>query len=222
MPGGSSAPWHLRAPGCMRDRTSNRDAVAATLATRRHVDHELSGSTRRRAAGCGTNTCRHICGPHRPENRGPQLGARQRRRSRLLCPPVMWSAVGLGGLGDGDGVAEGFELADVVAGLAALVGSGLVVAGSELVVAGGGVAEQVPDDGQDGAGDGDLGAGGATAAGDAPVAFAEEGVGAGGGYGGLAQVAAQPGVALAFAVAGSGAGLDGAATQPGPGCRVAR
>src|ERR1700748_2359757 len=75
---------------------------------------------------------RRISSPcDRPENRGPQLGARQRRRSRLCGPLVMWSAVRLGGLGDGDGVAEGFELADVVAGLAALVGSGLVVAGSE-------------------------------------------------------------------------------------------
>ena len=90
----------------------------------------------------------------RPENRGPQLGARHRRRSRP-APPVRWSAVGLGGLGDGDGVAEGLELADVIAGLAALVGPGLVVAGSEVVVAGGGFAEQVPDDDQDGAGDGD-------------------------------------------------------------------
>jgi hypothetical protein len=50
-------------------------------------------------------------------------------QGRLCGPPVMWSAVGLGGLGDGDGVAEGFELADVIACLAALVGSGLVVAG---------------------------------------------------------------------------------------------
>jgi IS30 family transposase len=145
----------------------------------------------------------------RPENRRPQLGARQRRRSRLCGPLVMWSAVRLGGLGDGDGVAEGFELADVIAGLAALVGSGLVVAGSEVVVAGGGVVEQVPDDDQDGSGDGDLGAGGAAAAGEAPVAFAGEGVGAGGGDSGPAQVAPQPGVALAFAGAGAGAGLDG-------------
>src|SRR5262252_8037094 len=91
----------------------------------------------------------------------------------------MWSAVGLGGLGDGDGVAEGLELADVIAGLAVLVGSGLVVAGSEVVVAGGGVVEQVPDDDQDGAGGGGLGAGGAAAAGEAPVAFAEEGAGSG-------------------------------------------
>jgi hypothetical protein len=51
-----------------------------------------------------------------------------------------------GCLGEGNGVAEGFELADVVAGLAVLVDPAGVVAGAEILVAGGAVGEQVPDD----------------------------------------------------------------------------
>jgi len=65
----------------------------------------------------------------------------------------MWRWSGC--LGEGDGVAEGFELADVVAHLAVLVHPAGVIAGAEVVVAGGGVIEQVPDDDQDGAGDRD-------------------------------------------------------------------
>ena len=49
-------------------------------------------------------------------------------------------------MGEGDCVAECFELADVVAGLAFGVGAAGVVAGAEVVVAGGGVGQQVPDD----------------------------------------------------------------------------
>jgi hypothetical protein len=58
-------------------------------------------------------------------------------------------APGSGGVlaeGDGDVVAEGFELALGVAGLAAAVGVPGVPAGSEVAVAGGGVVQQVPDD----------------------------------------------------------------------------
>src|SRR6266536_187390 len=53
---------------------------------------------------------------------------------------LRWS----GGLGEGDRVAEGFELADVVAGLAVLVGPAGVVAGAEVGVAGGGIGEVDP------------------------------------------------------------------------------
>src|SRR5690348_7974849 len=65
-------------------------------------------------------------------------------------------AAGSGGVlaeGDDDVVAEGFELAAGVAGLAAAVGVPGMPAGSEVAVAGGGVAEQVPDDDQDGPAD---------------------------------------------------------------------
>jgi len=60
-----------------------------------------------------------------------------------------------------------------------------VVAGAEVVVAGGAVGEQVPDDDQDGAGDGDQGFELAAALGQAPVAFAGEGAGLAGRGGGL-------------------------------------
>jgi len=53
-----------------------------------------------------------------------------------------------GGL-QGDPVAEGFELANVVALLAFWVGTGVVVAGAEVVELDGLVAQQVPDEDQD-------------------------------------------------------------------------
>ena len=112
-----------------------------------------------------------------------------------------------GGGFEGDGVAEGFELADVVA-LAALdVGAGVVEAGSEVVVVGVRVGQQVPDDDQDGAADRDDGPLGATPPRDAPVAFPEEGVGPPGRDGGFAEDAGEVRVAVAggagaFAFAG--------------------
>jgi hypothetical protein len=47
-----------------------------------------------------------------------------------------------GNLGEDDGVAEGFQLADVVAHLAVLVDPAGVVAGAEVVVAGGAAGQQ--------------------------------------------------------------------------------
>ena len=92
-----------------------------------------------------------------------------------------------------------------------------VVAGAEVAEAGGGVGEQVPDDDQDGAGDGDQGLELAAAFDEPPVAFAEEGVGAGGGGGGFAEVPLEVGVALAgLAAAAAGPGLDGARGQLRP------
>jgi hypothetical protein len=73
---------------------------------------------------------------------------------------------------------------------------------------------RVPDDGQDGAGDGDEGLEFAAAFDDASVAFAEEGVRFGGRGGGLAERTFQVGVALAgLAAAGHRPGLDGARAQ---------
>ena len=83
---------------------------------------------------------------------------------------------GSGGGVKGDLVAEGFELADVVALAAFGVDAGGVVAGAEVAELGGRVRQQVPGDDQDGAAGGDDGTFGAAAAGDAPVPFAEEGV----------------------------------------------
>jgi hypothetical protein len=52
----------------------------------------------------------------------------------------------LGGGFEGDAVAEGFELSDVVALLGVGVDVSVVVVGAELVESGVGVGEQVPDD----------------------------------------------------------------------------
>src|ERR1700761_3419831 len=79
------------------------------------------------------------------------------RDKRCSGPAVtamrLWLARGSGGVlaeGDGDVVAEGFELALGVAGLAAAVGVPGVPVGAEVAVAGGGVVQQVPDDSEDG------------------------------------------------------------------------
>jgi hypothetical protein len=93
-------------------------------------------------------------------------------------------------------VAEGLELADEVAGLACGVEVAAVPVGTELLVGGVRVVDQVPGDDEYRAGDGDQSFGMAAAFDDAPVSGAEEGVGAGGGVGGLTESALEPGVAL--------------------------
>src|SRR5215218_3364404 len=127
-----------------------------------------------------------------------------------------------GGL-QGDRVAQRLQLADVVALAAVGVDAGVVEARAQIVEAGIRVRQQVPDDDQDGAADRDDGLLGAAAAGDAPVALAEEGVGLAGGRGGLAQHPGQVGVAvpgggLAFLLAGR---LLDAGRKPGPGDQMA-
>ncbi|MDM4721680.1 hypothetical protein QTQ03_19555 [Micromonospora sp. WMMA1363] len=85
-------------------------------------------------------------------------------------------------------MAEGFELPDEGVELAVGVDAPVVVVGAEVLVAGGRVGEQVPDDDQDGAGDGDEGLAFTAAFDDAPVAFGEEAAAAaGGGAGGQAE-----------------------------------
>ena len=81
-----------------------------------------------------------------------------------------------GGL-QGDPVAKGFEFADVVALLTFWVDARVVVAGAEVVELDCVVAQQVPDDDQDGTTDRDDGLLFPAAASDAPVAFAQERVG---------------------------------------------
>ena len=75
-------------------------------------------------------------------------------RRRYAVSGAGWSGGLLAG-GDGDVEAEGFQLADVAADLAAGVGVLRVVIRAEVAVAGLGVLEQVPDDDEDGAPDGD-------------------------------------------------------------------
>ena len=87
---------------------------------------------------------------------------------------------GLGGGFEGDSVAHGGELGDVVAHPAFEVDAAGVVVGSEVVEAGGGVGQEVPDDDENGAGDRDQGLELAAALDDAAVALTEEGVGSGG------------------------------------------
>lgn len=93
------------------------------------------------------------------------------------------------------------QLGDVVADLALGHDASGVVVGSEVVKPGGGIGEQLPDDHQDGASDRDEGFKLAAAFDDAPVALPQEGVGFGGGIGGLAERALQIRVSLAGAPA---------------------
>ena len=111
---------------------------------------------------------------------------------------MRWSGRGC----EGDGVAEGFELPDVVAGAVVGVGTAAGVVRSQVAVAGIGLAQQMPDDDQDRPPDRDGGSWASATAGQAPVALAEEGVGARGGDGGLAEGLAE----IAVAVPGSTAG----------------
>src|SRR3954454_15150136 len=86
---------------------------------------------------------------------------------------------------EGDLVAEGLELLKVAALLAVGAGPVVVELGSEVVEPSLGIRQQVPHDDQDRAADHDDGLLSPTASGDASIAFAEEGVGLGGGHGGL-------------------------------------
>jgi hypothetical protein len=97
-----------------------------------------------------------------------------------------------------------------------------VPVGAEVGVAGGGVAQEVPDDDEDGPSDGALGPGAADAPGQAAVPLAEEGVGPGRAEGGLGAVALDVGGALSLAgLAGAGPGLAGDGGQSCPGGQVA-
>src|SRR5579859_6483981 len=172
---------------------------------------------RNRAGGVGRSSAASA-GPNRKITRLSGQAAAPGAASAGPVKVAWWS----GCLGEGDGVAEGFELADVVAGLALLVDAAGVVTGAEVVVAGGGIGEQVPDDHQDGAGDGDHGLELAPAPGQAPVAFPQEGVGPAGRGGGLAEHSLEVGVTFA-GLAGTvlSAGLDGLRADLGPGHQVA-
>jgi hypothetical protein len=121
---------------------------------------------------------------------------------------MLWS-----GLEDDLLAGEVLELADEVR-LAALgVDPGGVAVGAEVVVVGLRVGEQVPDDGEDRVAHRDDRAFLAAASGQAPVALAEEGVGACQCGDDLAEGCGQPGVAAAGGAASLGAGglaVDGA------------
>jgi hypothetical protein len=101
-----------------------------------------------------------------------------------------------GGL-QGDLVAEGVQRVDVVADGALGAAASVIVVGSEVGEGGVLVAEQVPDDDQDGAADGDDRFLLPAAPGDPAVAFAEERGCAGDADGGFAQSSGQVPVAVA-------------------------
>ena len=92
---------------------------------------------------------------------------------------------------EGDGVAEGLQLADVVAFLGVRVEVFGEVVASEISEPGVVGSEEVPDDDQDRAPDRDKGAFLASPFGDAPIPGTEEGVGSGGRDGGLERMAAR-------------------------------
>src|SRR4030095_10744947 len=140
-----------------------------------------------------------------PKIHGAQAGGSTRRSAAEPGPSRSMRADSGGGF-QGDLVAEGLQLADVVALGALRVDPGVVEAGTEVVIAGLGIGQQVPDDDQDGAAHRHDGLLGASSAGDAPVALPEEGCGPPGDPGGLAQHPGQirvavPGRVLALGLA---------------------
>jgi hypothetical protein len=92
-----------------------------------------------------------------------------------------------GGGFQGDFVTQCFELADVVTFLGVRTDAGVVEVWAQVVKAGLGVREQVPDDDQDRAPEGDDRSFFAAAAGEASIALSEEGVGFAGGYRGFPE-----------------------------------
>ena len=84
-------------------------------------------------------------------------------------------------------MAEDFELVDQAADFAVGVDAAGVEVRAQVTKPGGGVGQQVPDDDQDGAGDGDQGFEFASAFDQAPVPLTEERVGFRGRGGGLAE-----------------------------------
>ena len=94
-----------------------------------------------------------------------------------------------------DGVAEGYEVLDVVAFGALGAEPGVVEVGAKVLELRVGVKQQLPDDDQDGSADRDQRPFLATTPGDPALALTKEGVGAGGGDGGFAEYAGQVAVA---------------------------
>ncbi len=84
-----------------------------------------------------------------------------------------------GGGFEGDFVAEGFELADVVAFLPAGIDAVVLEIGAEVDVANCGVGQRMPDDDHDGPGDRDQGLEPAQPFDQAAVPLPQEGVGLG-------------------------------------------
>src|SRR5690242_11487833 len=98
----------------------------------------------------------------------------------------------------GDGVAEGFELSDEVVDLPGGVDPAVVEVGAEVLETGAGVGQQIPDDHENGAGDGDQGLAFAAPFDHPAVAFGQERAVAAGRRGcGHAECALEVGIAFA-------------------------
>src|SRR4051812_31877247 len=139
--------------------------------------------------------------------------------------PGWWRSAGWsrsGGGVEGHRVAELLQFADVVPDLALGVGPGGVVVGAEVDELCVGVGEQRPDDDQDGAADCHDGPLLAAPSGDAAVALAEEGVGAGGADGGLAEDAGEVAVAAGRLARWAAGGFVDSGREAGPGGQVRR
>src|SRR4029453_14181531 len=103
--------------------------------------------------------------------------------ARIRAGCTGWFDDGRSGGGfEGDLVAEGLQLADVVALGALRTDAGVVEAGAQVLEVGLWVGQQVPDNDQDGPADRNDRFLGAAAAGDPPVALTQEGIGLGGGH----------------------------------------
>src|SRR5512132_1011534 len=109
-----------------------------------------------------------------PKIHGTLAGGSTRRSAAEPGPGGSMGARSGGGF-QGDLVAEGLQLAEVVAPGALRVDPGVVEAGAQIVEASGRVGQQVPDDDQDRAADRDDGLLGAATFGQAPVAFSQIG-----------------------------------------------
>src|SRR5215203_2796079 len=158
-----------RAPSTVRDPSRSRP--------RRQTDSTAS-ATRNAPASAG-NPAR-FSRPHgvprrdmETDRKRPAWVGRWQPASVEVDVRRVWGRRRSGSRGQGDGVAEGLELADVGAGLAVLVDAAGVVVGAQVLEADGGVGQQVPDDHQDGAGDGDQGLELADAPDQAAVALAQ-------------------------------------------------
>lgn len=124
---------------------------------------------------------------------------------------------GLGGGIEDDRVSEGFELSDVTALLGRWIDVSVVVIGAQILVSDVWIMQQVPDDDEDGATNGDHCSGLAAVSGDTAVPGREESVCLAGADRGLAQDARQVRVAISR---GSAAfGLAGRRVDAGGGLR---
>src|SRR5215217_7818298 len=186
----------------MRSSTAVRRRRAGPMPTNKTTDERFRWSVADLWAWLDLNQRPH---PD-PKIHDEQAGGNTRLRCAAPGPSSWVRAVSGGGF-EGDLVAEGLQLADVVAPGALSVDAGVVEAGAQVLEPCGRVGQQMPDDDQDGPADRHDGPLGTAAAGDPTVALTKEGIGLAGGDGRLAEHPSQirvavPGRPAALAFAG--------------------